>query len=241
MSRVRGALLFDIDGTLLHSGGAGSRAVGRVLAGWLGREVQADGAEMAGRTDLEIFRRLLDRLQVPYPPPPERRELVRRYLRCLEEELQATPPQPCRGVPQFLEAIAADPGWAIGLVTGNLEPGAWIKLRHGGIASYFTFGAFGSDHEDRNELVPIALRRLKRRFAVTVPAQSAIVIGDTARDIACARAAGARVLAVATGSGRSEELQALAPDHFCADLSQTRATAAALTAMIAGTTDSESA
>lgn len=230
----RFVVLFDIDGTLMRSGGAGRRAMERALEDWLGRSVPRASVDMAGRTDLEIFRDVLGMLGLPYPSPPARRQFVRHYLMRLEEELVGgSGVEPCPGVPRLLEDLRGSGRWAVGLLTGNFEAGAWTKLRAVGLASAFDFGAFGSDAESRNDLVPVAMRRLARRGweASGVP----IVVGDTARDVECARAGGARALAVSTGFAKPGELVAACPDLLLDDLEDTAFVSEALRRLADGT------
>jgi phosphoglycolate phosphatase-like HAD superfamily hydrolase len=227
VSPPRFVVLFDIDGTLMRAGGAGRRAMERALGDWLGRPAAQTGVEMAGRTDLEIFRDVVRSLGLSYPSPPARRQLVRHYLLRLEEELASAPGvAPCPGVPSLLQSLHAADRWAVGLLTGNLEAGAWTKLRAVGLAPRFDFGAFGSDAENRNDLLAIAMKRVARRGWSTIGLP--VVVGDTARDIECARAGGARVLAVRTGFAKPGELEAAAPDLIVDDLEDTPRILAAL-------------
>lgn len=216
-----GVFLFDIDGTLMKSGGAGGIAFRRAFHLWSGVDPSGTSISMGGRTDLEIFRLTLEALGLPYPTPPERRRLVRIYLRLLAEELE-TPNRTelCPGVSELLRELDRHP-CAIGLVTGNIEPGARTKLRAAGIETRFGFGAYGSDHDDRDRLVPIALRRLRRHYGLEVSPDQVWVIGDTLRDVQCARAAGVRVLAVGTGFEDQSALAASDPDLYLADLTDT--------------------
>lgn len=220
----RAAALFDIDGTLLDASGAGRNAFLRALEEWHGAPIGQEGLELAGRTDMEIFRGVLERAGIPYPSPPERRQLIRRYLALLTEELSATgSPIVLPGVQDLLVALAADARWILGLLTGNIEPGAWTKIRFAGLDRWFSFGAFGSDHEDRDRLVPIALARLRRKRGIALPPASVVVVGDTLRDIQCARAAGAKVVIVGTGLGDPRALRQARPDAYFTDLSDTGA------------------
>jgi phosphoglycolate phosphatase len=218
-----GVFLFDIDGTLMKSGGAGGIAFRRAFHLWSGVDPSGAQVPMAGRTDLEILRLTLDAVGLPYPTPRARRELVRIYLRLLAEEL-AVPNRAelCPGVSDLLRELALRP-CAIGLVTGNIEPGARVKLRAAGIAERFAFGAYGSDHEDRDRLVPIAMRRLPNRNGGPVPPDRVWVIGDTLRDVQCARAAGVNVLAVGTGFEDQAALAASSPGRYLGNLSDTAA------------------
>ncbi|MBI5710381.1 MAG: HAD family hydrolase [Candidatus Eisenbacteria bacterium] len=120
------------------------------------------------------------------------------------------------GVIRVLDRIAAEPGWVLGLLTGNMTEMARIKLAHFGLDGRFTFGAYGEQAESRDALARRAVAEAGRRYGV--PPRCCVVVGDTEHDIACARAAGARVVAVATGGRTRAELEALAPDLALDDL-----------------------
>lgn len=232
-------LLFDIDGTLLDARGAGRRALEGAVEEWAGRSLGSFRVHLGGRTDLDIFGELVRVLDVPYPNPPARRAILRRYLERLELELSRTPPAVFPGVRELLarlrNGLATTTAGSeserripvhLGLVTGNVLPGARRKLAAGGLDREFDFrfGAFGNDHEDRNELVPLALRRWRGGRALSpepiIPASRAIVIGDTQDDVDCARAAGSPVLIVGTGFGDYESLAPQA-DAALPDLADT--------------------
>jgi phosphoglycolate phosphatase-like HAD superfamily hydrolase len=124
------------------------------------------------------------------------------------------------GVRSLLDAIGARPGWVRALLTGNVAEMARIKLEAFGVHDAFAWGAFGDEAPDRNELAKLAVRRAAERHGV--PPERCIVVGDTEHDIACARAAGARVVAVATGSQSARELAARGPDLLLDDLADPR-------------------
>jgi phosphoglycolate phosphatase-like HAD superfamily hydrolase len=198
--------LFDIDGTLVDTGGAGLKAIqdaAHECFGSAGPEL-----DLAGSTDsgviLEIF------AHYGQAPDEARREhFFATYLRWLDHHLAsgAFPGRVLDGVEEVLAELAGRSDVAVGLLTGNLEAGARAKMRHYGLDHHFAFGAYGCDHHDRNELGPLALQRAARHFQREFTAEETLVIGDTPKDIACARAVGARCLAVATGSVPAENLQ----------------------------------
>jgi phosphoglycolate phosphatase len=214
-------VLFDIDGTLVHTAGAGSRAFSLALEEVLGipdglREVRLDG-----QTDSLILRAALDGAGVPALPEPEMLErLSLRYVELLEEELQRPDGgyHVLEGVQDLLEILSADRGYVLGLATGNLEPGAWAKLRPGSLDRFFSFGGFGSDAVERWELIRIAIRRAGDRSGGRRPTE-VFVVGDTPHDIRHGRKAGAKVVAVATGSYPREELARHAPDLLVSSFS----------------------
>jgi phosphoglycolate phosphatase-like HAD superfamily hydrolase len=221
-------LLFDVDGTLVRTGGAGRRAIEGALA-----EHGADGAasfSFAGMTDRAIVRLALQSLG---RPPSERdiTTVLARYLELLAGEVATAREDEyrvCPGIPAALDAAARSAACAVGLGTGNLEQGAFIKLGRVGLAERFRFGGFGSDAEPRDELLMIGAERGAKLLGVSRADCRIVVIGDTPRDVAAARAIGAECIAVATGPVAQDELVASAPDHLFADLGAPGALAALL-------------
>ncbi len=191
-------LLFDIDGTLLFSGGAGKRAMSRAFRDVYGVEDGFSGVSMSGKTDGQILREAL-RLNRIEQTADSMEAFRRRYFDYLREEIRSELPgkRLVSGVRELLASLADEQRVLLGLLTGNWRVSAYIKLEHFGIDRYFPFGAFADDSEDRDELLPIALRRARRRAGVELRPQDAWVIGDTPRDVQCGLVHGARVLAVA--------------------------------------------
>jgi len=219
LAHASAALLFDIDGTLFHGHGAGRRAFLAAISEHLGRPADDRGFSFAGRTDGEILRVVLERNEAPSLTREERARIFRGYLERLDSELDAgPPPREIPGAVALIERLSADSRFAVGLLTGNLRAGAETKLRRIGLWGPFHFGAFGDDHEDRDCLVPIGLARLVERGGPEIAPARAVVIGDTVRDIACARAGGARVLAVGTSVAERDALRAAGPDAYADDL-----------------------
>jgi phosphoglycolate phosphatase-like HAD superfamily hydrolase len=221
---VKRLLLFDIDGTLVDTLGAGRAALERAMIDVYGETGPIDEFEFHGRTDPSIVRELLRAAGKTDPWVVARFPMLwRTYLAFLDDELADRDGSVTlfAGVAELLDRLRADDRFAIGLVTGNLEGGAIRKLRAGGIEDRFAFGAYGSDSERRAELPPLAVARaselLGRRYRTT----DAIVIGDTPEDIGCARASGARVLAVATGRHGPSELRHFRPDAVVETLAET--------------------
>lgn len=215
------ALLFDVDGTLADTMGAGKAALASAMVEVYGEAGPVDTFDFHGRTDPEIVRALL-RAAGRDDAGIQRgfRELWPLYLERLEVELEARADRAVAlaGVPALLDRVRADGRFACGLVTGNVEAGANLKLAAVGCAGRFDFGAYGSDAEARDELPAMALARAAARHGRTFEARRAVVIGDTPADIRCARAAGTRVLAVATGRHTEAELAAHQPDAVLPDL-----------------------
>ena len=218
------ALLFDIDGTLVDSLGAGRAALTRAMIQVYGETGPIEGFDFHGRTDPSIVRDLL-RARGKTNPWIEARfpTLWPAYYKHLDQELADRDGQVSvfAGVRPLLDRLIADERFVIGLVTGNMEEGAWRKLRAAGISEVFEFGAFGSDSGRRADLPPLAVARASERFGERFRVVEAVVIGDTPEDIKCARASGARVLAVATGRHEPAELRSHRPDAVVEDLSDT--------------------
>ena len=220
-------LLFDIDGTLLGTDGAGRRAIHRALVD-RGAPGVVPGYRLDGKTDPQIVRELL---AVGGHPDPEDRALVEaictEYVAYLAEELTRTGGQAraMPGIPALLEALApreARGDVMVGLLTGNVVDGARLKLRAAGFApDRFAVGAFGLDGTHRPDLPPVALARASARLGRPVLGSETWIIGDTPADVACGRPVGARALAVATGSYRVEELERTGAELVFAELSDT--------------------
>ena len=213
-------LLFDIDGTLVLTGGAGKRAMTRAFEELFGVPEALASISLAGRTDEFIFARALELAGVT-SSEAQAREFRARYVARLQEEIQHPGDGhhgPLPGVEPLLEVFDAMPDVHLALLTGNYRDGARIKLDRFGLWERFAWGAFGDDAADRNALVPIALSRAAAR-AVPVPAPDhVVVIGDTRYDVECAKAGGVRAIGVATGSTPADVLRAAGADLVVDDL-----------------------
>ncbi len=223
-------MLFDIDGTLVVTGGAGQRAMNRAFADVFGIPDAFKHVELAGRTDTSILGDAFAR-QGMSGGPSEVQRFRERYLVCLREEV----PRPGRnkrvlpGITPLLDALTPEPRVFLGLLTGNYADAAEVKLGHFDLWRYFRCGAFGEDAHDRNHLVPVALGRARERgLPRHVEPEHVVVIGDTPRDVACAHAHGARVIAVATGQYDREALATAGADVVFDDFSETQAVLRAL-------------
>lgn len=224
-------LLFDIDGTLVDTGGAGRAAIGSSMEATFGETGPVDSFDFHGRTDPGIVRGLLRAAGWEDPEIDEGMlDLWPRYVRELERELSARDGRvrAYPGVPGLLATLGEDPRFELALVTGNVAPGAWRKLAAAGLDGHFGYGAFGSDSEHREDLPPLALERASRRLGRRLSPGEAWVIGDTPEDIRCARSSRVRVLTVATGRPTAEELRRHEPDHLFPDLRETDALVEAL-------------
>ena len=208
--------LFDIDGTLIASGGAGKAALEAALTEEFGITRIIDKLQLSGRTDRAIIVDLF-RLHVIEDNPENHRRLRDAYLRHLPGFLQAGRVLP--GIADLLAHLAGRADVAVGLLTGNIRAGARAKLGYFGLHNYFAFGGYGDHHLDRDDVAREALGEVRRQFNGSVNPERIWVIGDTPLDVRCARAIGARAVAVATGWHRAEELAEHAPDLLLTDLS----------------------
>ncbi len=213
-------VLFDIDGTLVSTGAAGADAMRLALAELSGIPDGFAGIEMSGKTDGAILREALSKHGVDAATVPVEM-FYQRYIPYLRAALQEThrPRRLMPGVTDVLNALAAQSEIVLGLLTGNVALGAQLKLASFGIWHYFRLGAYGSDHSDRNALVPVAQQRAQALLGHHFTPERIYVIGDTPRDIACAHAHGARAIAVATGNYTVETLRRHQPEHCFEDLS----------------------
>ena len=218
-------LLFDIDGTLCLTGGAGARAMVRAFEDTFRIHGAFEGIAMAGRTDQIILRDALARAECEAEDTilSEFRERYIEYLRheILEPGSGAKAVMP--GIRELLDRLAPRPDVFIGLLTGNFAAGARIKLEYFDLWRYFACGAFGDDACERNDLMPIALARAAACGAPPVAPGDVVVVGDTPLDVACASSAGAMSVAVATGSFTVDALQTAGADVVFKDLSDTQA------------------
>jgi len=216
-------VLFDIDGTLLWTDGAGRRAIGRALVDETGVEPPLDGFRFDGKTDPQIVVELLTRAGDANPNEPRRVQSVcDRYVTHLDRELMATPGRTMLlpGVASLLEALERETNVVLGLLTGNVAAGARLKLRAAGLdTDRFRIGAYGSDSAIRAELPDVAFARARERFGVAPNPRDAVVIGDTPADVACGLGVGARTVAVATGSYPEADLRRAGAHHVFPDFS----------------------
>ena len=210
--------LFDIDGTLIHTRGAGTAALREGLRSAFGVDQPTDQVAIHGRTDRGITRDLfrfhgIDDL-------PEHWERFREaYLRALPESLAARSGTVLPGIASLLEVLSTREDVLIGLLTGNTREGAHIKLAHYGLDHYFDFGGFGDNHLERDDVAREALVKAQSRLSAPVDLRRVWVIGDTPTDVSCGRAINARTIAVATGNHTRDELAAAGPDHLATDFS----------------------
>jgi phosphoglycolate phosphatase len=217
-------VLFDIDGTLVLTGGAGLRAMNRAFEEEFGHKDGLNGIPVAGRTDWAILTDAVATVNRELETDLFER-LRDRYVSNLAVEIQ----QPGRGVKgimpgieKLLAELESREDAFLGLLTGNFEEGARIKLGYFDLWRYFPCGAFGGDSADRNALVPLAMTRARACGLPEISAADVLVVGDTPHDVACALAVGAMPVAVATGMYRSEQLRDAGALIVFEDLSDTR-------------------
>jgi phosphoglycolate phosphatase len=216
-------ILWDIDGTLIVSHGAGARAMEKALTKRFGVRVDLGKIDWAGRTDTWITGEVFRYCGLP-DTPQDAHDYLEAYLELLPQELaNGTQGQVLPGVFELLEILHHRTDVAQGLLTGNLRRGAEYKLTHYKVWHYFEFGAFADDSARRNDLGPHALRRAKERHAVDFPPDQTFVIGDTPHDIECGKVIGARTIAVATGKFTVDELAAHRPTAVFQDFADVAA------------------
>lgn len=217
-------ILFDVDGTLIDTAGAGRRAMERVFRESFGIDAAgqaAAGVRFAGMTDTRIFEALAAAAGIPASRfTAALPALFDAYLGALETEMAR--PDPRRrimpGIVPLLETLANRADVRLGLLTGNLEAGARIKLEPFGLNPYFPGGGFGSDHQDRREVARLAWLKLREITGIPFPASRVVVVGDTEHDVDCARANGFQAVAVESGWISRETLAASGPNALFADL-----------------------
>jgi phosphoglycolate phosphatase len=211
-------LLFDIDGTLIHSGGAGVHALKSAFKERFGIDDDLRDIEIAGMTDSGIVVSILNKHKIP-PTNENVSGFLDSYVHFLSLELPRRKGKLLPGVLELLEKLKSRKHLVLALLTGNVSRGAQLKLEHYGVWHFFEFGAFADDHRDRNRLGPFARARAKEKHGREFSASEIDVIGDTPRDIACGKALGARTVAVATGTWSRDRLSKYHPDFLIDDLS----------------------
>ena len=223
-------VLFDVDGTLLTASGAGRRALDQALREVYGTAGPIEAYDFRGGTDPQIIRDLMKLAGLEEEAiAAGEAALYRRYETLLESEVgdgRGVTVYP--GIRELIETLHARADAVVGLLTGNIEAGARIKLRPTGLWPRFRLGAYGSDHADRTRLPQVAATRAQALLGRPFHGIDTVIIGDTPRDINCARAFGATAIAVATGWHSADDLAAHRPDHVFADFSDQAAALAAI-------------
>jgi phosphoglycolate phosphatase-like HAD superfamily hydrolase len=234
MAGVRSVILWDIDGTLISAGPVTRRSFDLAIASALGREPREHGVSFGGKTDPQIALEILGALAVSGDDARGRLPAV---LEALEREMEVAVDELRRessvlpGVRPLLERLQRKPGVLQTVLTGNVEANARLKVSAFGLDEFLDLevGAYGSDDADRTMFVPLALGKVRSLRGVEISPWRAWVVGDTVRDLACARAGGARCLLVATGPFEYEEIAQLGADAVLPDLSDVDAAERLLT------------
>lgn len=219
-------LLFDIDNTLLWSGGAGMMAMSLAFHDLFGIEDGFKSVEFSGRTDCYILAEALRQHGIGDDCAQHQARFMERYCSHLPQALRERQGRLMPGFPMLLEELSRHPEVRLGLATGNFSRSAHLKLAHFGIDRYFSDGAFGEDSEDRTVIVRRALEKMAEGLS---PAE-VMVIGDTPHDVSSAKACDAVAVAVATGRNTADELRDCGADLVFEDFSDWRQAAATLTA-----------
>lgn len=207
--------LFDIDGTLLSSGGAGQSAMEAALESTFGVTAPTEGISVAGRTDRAIVTELMkfhsiDNNEANWTT------FLDAYLKRLSHELATRDGMILPGVNELLAELHQREELTLGLLTGNFHRGADIKMSHYQLSDYFSGGGYGDHHFDRDDVAKEAIAEVRKNLDSKTE-QEVWVIGDTPADVKCGRAINATVVAVATGLFSMDELEACEPDHLCED------------------------
>jgi phosphoglycolate phosphatase len=226
MSKKR-LYLFDIDGTLITSGGAGETSYREAVGKFCGSLAPLEGLNFAGNTDTGLARSVL--MAAGKEPTQEAiMALHDTYLGILADRIHRHQGSLLPGIILLLDQLKERPDCVLALLTGNLAAGAEVKLTHYGVWHYFDFGAYADDHHERNQLGPVAAARAFEEHGEEFTPDRIYVIGDTPRDIECGKAFGAVTVAVATGKYSKEELASHRPDFLFDDFSDPDAVMAAI-------------
>lgn len=218
-------ILFDIDETMISSDGAGRRAIGRALCDTFGIDCSNFKVPMSGKTDPQILAEIFSLANRDEADMEHMKEdMFRVYLQLLQEEIKNAKYYIVHeGVYEILDMLTNNADGYLGLLTGNIEEGARIKLEQFGLNKYFPLGAYGSDSANRMELPEIATMRAKKHYNLDFEPSQVVVIGDSIYDVLCAKSYGARSIAVNTGVTPKEDLVAQNPDYLFDSLCDTTA------------------
>ena len=221
MSLTLTLILFDIDGTLLDTSGAGRRSFMLALDEVFGWGADAQSISFAGATDLDLLERIAARHHTKLSLA-QIDDFFARLPVTLRAALAMDPPRVYPGVRALLKALSARDDVCLGLVTGNIEPCAWAKLEACGLHGHFTLGAFGHEHADRRDIARLARARAAQTLLADTTFRACHLIGDTPSDITAAHAIGATALAVATGSFAPARLREAGAHEVWESLADTR-------------------
>jgi len=217
----RKLVLFDIDGTLLTTNGRGRAAFHAAIEETFGKPFDASGMAFAGKTDPQILDEILTAMGVPAVPGDRTwSRILGLYCDMVQTQLATADVTTLPGVRDLLGELSSLSFVQLGLLTGNLEPTAYVKLRLGELDDHFPFGAFGSDDADRYRLPSIAVDRALRHTGHSFQGKDVIIVGDTEHDICCGKSMSATSVAVCTGSFSRDDLERFEPDVLMDDLAQ---------------------
>lgn len=214
-------LLFDIDGTLLMSGGAGKRAMSKAFVILYGHDSVMESISMSGRTDDLILKEAYEKSSVPFTKD-ELRRYKKIYFEILKKEILKphTDKRLMPGIHRLLPLLNERNNISLGLLTGNWQQSGYIKIGHFGLQDYFPFGAFSDDSPIRHKLIPIAIKRFKEYSKMTITPDNIFVIGDTPADIQCTKPYGVKSIAVGAAHHSIDELKQHDPDYIFKDLEE---------------------
>lgn len=217
-------VLFDIDETLISSDGAGRRAIGKALANIFDCDLSKIKVSMSGKTDPQILTEILSAGSISKEEIEDRMdEILEIYISLLQEQINASNHYKIHvGIPEILEILNGDSNTCLGLLTGNIETGARMKLNRFDLNRYFPIGAYGSDSGNRMDLPEIATNRGIEFYEMEFSADQVVIIGDSIYDVRCAKGFGAKSIAVNTGVTKKQMLEDENPDHLFEDLSHTK-------------------
>jgi phosphoglycolate phosphatase len=221
-------VLFDVDGTLISAGRAARESILAALSSVLGWEGSADGNDFSGKTDPQILRELVADSVGSSRFEATLSAVLDRYVHELALRLRPEAVVSKPGVPALLDRLARDPRVTLGLLTGNIERGARMKLEPPGFNRYFPFGAFGDDSADRYCLPAVAIARARESTGREFSGRSVVIVGDSVHDVLCGRSLDARAIAVATGPTPAERLAAERPDALFSDFADVERAAEAI-------------
>lgn len=225
-------VLFDIDETILHSDGVGRRAMQAAMSKVFSREIDAAGHNMSGKTDPQICHEVLSVHGFAANEISEKLpELYEIYLDHLEQEITLARLYKLHpGVSELIDQLKQSSWCYLGLLTGNIERGARLKLQFFDLNKHFAFGAFGCDSHDRLDLPAIAHKRAVTHFAEEFQIEEIVIIGDAVNDILCAQGYGVKSIITCTGKTSRQELEVLNPNFIFDSLTDTRAIVEAIRA-----------
>lgn len=214
-------VLFDIDETLISSDGAGRRAIGQAIAKLFNVDIRQISVSLSGKTDPQILHEILKTASMTEEEVEERMsEILDIYISLLQEQIDQSKKYIIHnGIPQILNCLKEEAHTHLGLLTGNIEKGARMKLERCSLNDYFPIGAYGSDSANRMDLPEIAVDRGTKHYKLKFLPEEVTIIGDSIYDVMCAKGYGAKSLAVNTGSTNRQLLEEQKPDYLFDDLS----------------------